>query len=72
MIAKALMGLSAAITFLFGALHLYYTFTGTNLLPRDPAVRCGAASHCARRTCSRTGAGAHATTMIGTSAATAS
>jgi hypothetical protein len=33
------MALSCAITFLFGVLHLYYTFTGNNLLPRDPAVR---------------------------------
>jgi hypothetical protein len=36
--AKFLVLLSAGITFLLGGIHLYYTFTGTSLLPRDAAL----------------------------------
>jgi hypothetical protein len=38
MTAKILILLSAGIAVLLGGLHLYYTFTGTSLLPRDPAL----------------------------------
>lgn len=38
MTAKLLVLLSAGIAFLLGGIHLYYTFTGTSLLPRDAAL----------------------------------
>ena len=34
--ARILMLLSASIIFTLGAIHLVYTFWGTNLTPRDP------------------------------------
>ena len=37
--SKLLMAFSAGIVFLLGAIHLTYTFTGTRLLPRDPALQ---------------------------------
>ena len=37
--AKVLMVLSASITFTLGVVHLVYTFWGTNLTPRDPALQ---------------------------------
>lgn len=39
MVATVLMLVSAAILFVLGALHLVYTFFGTKLSPRDPALR---------------------------------
>ena len=33
------MSLSAAIVLLLGVIHLAYTFSGSKLAPRDPAVR---------------------------------
>lgn len=39
MAAKILMLLSAAIVFLLGVTHLYYTFSGPLLTPRDPALQ---------------------------------
>ena len=39
MIATVLMSLSAAIVLLLGTIHLYYTFVGTKLTPRNPALR---------------------------------
>lgn len=39
MIAKVLMVLSASIIFLLGVLHLVYTFWGSKLTPRDPALQ---------------------------------
>lgn len=39
MAAKILMVLSAGIVFTLGAIHLVYTFWGTNLMPRDPALQ---------------------------------
>jgi hypothetical protein len=36
--AKILMVLSAGIVFMLGAVHLVYTFWGTNLTPRDHAL----------------------------------
>lgn len=39
MTAKLLVLLSAGIAFLLGGIHLYYTFTGTSLLPRDAELR---------------------------------
>ena len=38
MIAKALMATSAGVIFALGALHLVYTFVGSKLRPRDPAL----------------------------------
>lgn len=38
LIPRILMAASAAIAFVFGAIHLAYTFHGDKLLPRDPAV----------------------------------
>jgi hypothetical protein len=37
--ARILMVLSAGITFTLGAMHLVYTFWGTMLTPRDPALQ---------------------------------
>jgi hypothetical protein len=37
--AKILMVLSAGIAFTLGVVHLVYTFWGTKLTPRDPALR---------------------------------
>ena len=37
--AKVLMILSASIAFTLGAVHLIYTFWGSNLTPRDPALQ---------------------------------
>jgi len=37
--AKILMILSASIIFMLGVVHLVYTFSGTNLTPRDPALQ---------------------------------
>lgn len=39
MIASGLMLASAAVTFSLGTLHLVYTFFGTKLRPRDPALQ---------------------------------
>jgi hypothetical protein len=39
MTAKALMVLSASILFILGTVHLVYTFWGTSLAPRDPALQ---------------------------------
>ena len=39
MAARALMVLNASIVFTLGVVHLVYTFWGTNLTPRDPALR---------------------------------
>ena len=39
MVAKILMVLSAGIAFMLGVVHLAYTFWGTNLTPRDPALQ---------------------------------
>jgi len=39
MAATVLMVASAAILFTFGLLHLVYTFSGSKLSPRDPALR---------------------------------
>ena len=39
MAAKVLMVLSASITFALGVVHLFYTFWGPNLTPRDPALQ---------------------------------
>ena len=39
MAAKVLMVLSASITFTLGVVHLAYTFWGTQLTPRDPALQ---------------------------------
>jgi hypothetical protein len=33
------MAFSAGIVLTLGAIHLVYTFSGSNLLPRDPAIR---------------------------------
>lgn len=38
MIARLLMVLSAGILLTLGTMHLAYTFWGTNLAPRDPAL----------------------------------
>jgi hypothetical protein len=38
-IAKVLMVFSASIILVFGSLHLVYTFWGTKLTPRDPALQ---------------------------------
>ena len=38
MISKIFMLLSASTTMLLGIIHLVYTFSGSNLLPRDPAL----------------------------------
>jgi hypothetical protein len=37
--AKLLMVVSASIAFTLGAVHLVYTFWGSMLTPRDPALR---------------------------------
>jgi hypothetical protein len=37
--AKILMVLSAGIVFTLGVVHLVYTFWGSNLAPRDPALQ---------------------------------
>jgi hypothetical protein len=37
--ASVLVFASAAIVFVLGTLHLIYTFAGTKLHPRDPALR---------------------------------
>jgi hypothetical protein len=37
--AKVLMVLSAGIVFTLGVVHLVYTFWGSNLAPRDPALQ---------------------------------
>jgi hypothetical protein len=37
--AKLLMVLSAIIAFTFGVMHLYYTFRGPMLTPRDPTLQ---------------------------------
>jgi hypothetical protein len=39
MAARILMVLSAGIIFMLGAMHLFYTFSGPNLTPRDPALQ---------------------------------
>ena len=39
MASKVLMALSAGIVLVLGVLHLVYTFSGSKLLPRDPAVQ---------------------------------
>ena len=39
MAAKILMVLSAGIAFTLGVVHLVYTFWGTKLTPRDPALQ---------------------------------
>ncbi len=39
MLSIALMVASAAILFMLGTLHLYYTFVGTKLTPRDHALQ---------------------------------
>ncbi len=39
MAARILMVLSASIVFTLGVIHLSYTFWGTNLTPRDPALQ---------------------------------
>ena len=39
MTAKVLMVLSASITFALGVVHLVYTYWGTKLTPRDPALQ---------------------------------
>ena len=38
MASKILMLFSAGIALVLGAIHLVYTFSGSNLLPRDPAL----------------------------------
>jgi hypothetical protein len=37
--AKILMVLSASIVLVLGVFHLFYTFSGPNLTPRDPALQ---------------------------------
>ncbi len=39
MLARVLISLSAAIVLALGTIHLVYTFCGSKLLPRDPAVQ---------------------------------
>lgn len=39
MLARVLVGLSAGIIFTLGAIHLFYTFWGQMLLPRDSELR---------------------------------
>lgn len=39
MAPKILMALSAGIALLLGLIHLVYTFSGSNLLPRDSALQ---------------------------------
>ena len=39
MVARALMVLSCSIILVLGLIHLAYTFWGTKLTPRDPAVQ---------------------------------
>jgi hypothetical protein len=39
MAARILMVLSASIVFMFGILHLVYTFWGPKLTPRDPTLQ---------------------------------
>lgn len=38
MASKILMSFSAGIALMLGAIHLVYTFSGSKLLPRDPAL----------------------------------
>ena len=38
MLASILIAVSAAVVLLFGSLHLLYTFNGSKLHPRDPAL----------------------------------
>lgn len=38
MLASTFIAASAAIVLLFGSMHLLYTFNGTKLHPRDPAL----------------------------------
>jgi hypothetical protein len=38
MLASALIAASAAIVLLFGSIHLLFTFNGTKMHPRDPAL----------------------------------
>ena len=39
MLASSLIIASAAIVLLFGSMHLLFTFNGTKLHPRDPALK---------------------------------
>lgn len=39
MLARILVSASSAILILLGSIHLFYTFFGNKLLPRDPAVQ---------------------------------
>lgn len=39
MLAKSLMMVSSGIILGLGVIHLIYTFSGTNLLPRDPSLQ---------------------------------
>lgn len=39
MASKSLMAISAGIILVLGVIHLVYTFWGSNLLPRDPALQ---------------------------------
>lgn len=39
MASRILMALSAGIIIVLGVLHLVYTFSGSSLLPRDPALQ---------------------------------
>ena len=39
LIASSLMLASAAVMLFLGSVHLIYTFRGTKLHPRDPALR---------------------------------
>ena len=39
MVAKSLMTASAGILLVLGVIHLIYTFWGTQLTPRDPALQ---------------------------------
>jgi hypothetical protein len=38
-LARILVSASSAILILLGSIHLFYTFFGNKLLPRDPAVQ---------------------------------
>lgn len=39
MASKLLMAASAGIALLLGVIHLFYTFSGSSLLPRNPALQ---------------------------------
>lgn len=39
MVSKTLMAISAGIILALGVIHLIYTFVGSKLLPRDPALQ---------------------------------